>query len=372
MIAISANADAANKATLSTNGDSFGFVNTGYKDRYIPERRELTGSLDPKKGQLDTLKSAATQFNQTISDFYSTIDPSEGNVPQATNYYIERMSKIKNDEYPTRASSMIPVSVNFTIDGMAGFTMGQAFTISDQLLPYTYNNRIIQSQPGLGKDHINKVGFTIVGLTNTIENNQWNTSVRANMIFLKYATEFTGSVSQVVGITGEFLGTPTNESSAYVNPANVTIPTGDTRKNLVDAINKASGTTGVKMLALAHATIEGYYPNTKAYSNNNPGNIRSTQGPFIQFATLEEGAQALVNYINRAVNKQNRNYINANTLSQYINVYAPAADNNNPNSYIASILGYFKKFGVTKFNANSLISEISSFNDNVNLMLLRL
>ena len=368
MIAISANADAANKATLSTNGDSFGFVNTGYKDRYIPERRELTGSLDPKKGQLDTLKSAATQFNQTISDFYSTIDPSEGNVPQATNYYIERMSKIKNDEYPTRASSMIPVSVNFTMDGMAGFTMGQAFTISDQLLPYTYNNRIIQSQPGLGKDHINKVGFTIVGLTNTIENNQWNTSVRANMIFLKYATEFTGSVSQVVGITGEFLGTPTNESSAYVNPANVTIPTGDTRKNLVDAINKASGTTGVKMLALAHATIEGYYPNTKAYSNNNPGNIRSTQGPFIQFATLEEGAQALVNYINRAVNKQNRNYINANTLSQYINVYAPAADNNNPNSYIASILGYFKKFGVTKFNANSLISEISSFNDNVNLV----
>jgi GH24 family phage-related lysozyme (muramidase) len=194
MIAISANADVANKATLSSNGDNFGFINTSYKDRYIPVKGDINSNARTGSVSLDSAKASAIQFNQSISDFYSKINPSEANVSHATNYYIEKMSKIKNNEYPTRASTMIPVSVNFTTDGISGLVMGQGFTISDELLPYTYNNRIVRGVKGLEKDHINKVGFVVVGLTNTIENNQWNTSVRANMIFLKDKTEFVGSV----------------------------------------------------------------------------------------------------------------------------------------------------------------------------------
>ena len=218
MIAISANSDVAGKSTLSTNGDNFGFINTSYKDRFIPIKGDITGS---KATDQDTVKAAAIQFNQTISDFYSKINPSDSNVSQATNYYIERMSKIKNTEYPTRASAMIPVSVNFTTDGISGFTMGQAFSISDQLLPYTYNNRIVQDQKGLSKDHINKVGFVVVGLTNTIENNQWTTAVRANMIFLKYKTDFVGSVKQLTNTTVQFGVNPANIPSNTVGQASL-------------------------------------------------------------------------------------------------------------------------------------------------------
>jgi len=214
MIAISANADAKNKATLSTNGDSFGFINTNFVDRYIVNRGEISGN---NTGSLDAVKLAASQFNQTISDFYSTINPSEANVSQATNYYINKMTNIKNDDSATIASAMIPVSVNFTTDGISGFTIGQAFTISDQLLPYTYNNRIVANQPLLTKDHINKVGFVVVGLTNTIENNQWNTAVRANMIFLKNATYFSGSVKQLETKNVQFGFNPLNLLSLDVN-----------------------------------------------------------------------------------------------------------------------------------------------------------
>ena len=210
MIAISANSDIEGKSTLSTNGDSFGFVNTSYKDRFIPIKGDVTGSI---KSNQDTVKAAAIQFNQTISDFYSKINPSEANVSQATNYYIERMSKIKNNEYPTRASAMIPVSVNFTTDGVSGFTMGQAFTVSDQLLPYTYNNRIV-NQKGLSREQVNKVGFVVVGLTNTIENNQWNTAVRANMIFLKYKSDFVGSIKRLTNVNVQFQVNPTNENES--------------------------------------------------------------------------------------------------------------------------------------------------------------
>ena len=200
MLAISANSTISNKAALSTNGSSYGYINTNYIDRYITDRQEPTGSANVSK-ELDTMKISAAQFNQTISDFYSKINPSEATVSHATNYYIEKMSKIKNDEYPTRASAMIPVSVNFTTDGISGLAMGQAFTVSDELLPYTYGAKKVA---GLPKDHINNVGFVMVGLTHTIENNSWNTAVRANMIFLKDKTEFISGITRVENRVGTF------------------------------------------------------------------------------------------------------------------------------------------------------------------------
>ena len=209
MIAISANSTIPNKTTLSTNGDSVGFINTNYVDRYVPDRLEITGSDSGNKKNNDTLKAAAAQFNGAISDFYSKINPSQTSVGQATNYYIEKISTIKNNEYPTRASFMIPVSVNFTTDGISGMSMGHAFTISETLLPYTYSTR---KTTGFSEARVNNVGFVVVGLTHTIDGNQWSTSVKANMIFLKDKTEFKGDVVKVDTRRGTFGANEANES----------------------------------------------------------------------------------------------------------------------------------------------------------------
>ena len=207
-LAISANADVGSKASLSKNGDNYGYINTSYQDRYIVNRLEIKNTNTGSKTDvnLDSIINSALQFNQTISDFYSKINPSETTVDHATNYFIDKMTKIKNNEYPTRASAMIPVSINFSTDGISGFLMGQAFTIPDELLPYTYNARnvINTDAKGLKADHINKVGFVVVGLNHSLENNQWTTNVRANMIFLKDKTEFSGSVVQTDNRSGLF------------------------------------------------------------------------------------------------------------------------------------------------------------------------
>ena len=209
MLAISANSTIPNKATLSTNGDSFGFINTNFIDRYITDKLPPTGSNESKKTN-DTLKTSAAQFNSTISDFYSKINPSQTTVAHATNYYIEKMATIKNDDYATRASFMIPVSVNLTMDGISGFNMGQAFSIPDKLLPYTYT---VRKTEGFSPDRVNNIGFVTVGLTHKIENNQWDTSIRANMIFLKNKTEFEQStVERVEGRSGQFGVNPSNVS----------------------------------------------------------------------------------------------------------------------------------------------------------------
>lgn len=234
MIAISANSDVKDKALLSQNGDSFGFINTGYKDRYIPIKGELSQEEKDeianqqkinREAVVDGLKNAAIQFNSNIGSYYSTDNLAEGTINQATNYYIKAMSDRKNDDPATRAPSIIPVSVNFTMDGIAGMTMGQAFSVSDQFLPYTYNNRSIQSIKSLSKENLNKVGFAITGLTNTIDNNQWTTSVKGSMIFLKTAEQLEGKIDLAVegkkDIKVRSTTTTTNTDSVVSSYANL-------------------------------------------------------------------------------------------------------------------------------------------------------
>lgn len=185
MIAISANSTAPGLSSLSKTSDSFGFYNLGYTDRYIADRGELqvTRSLPT-----NAMINSAIQFNKAIETYYSDTTPAESSVSHATNYFIERMSKIKGAEKGSRSSAVIPVSLNFSTDGLSGLGMGQAFTISKEFLPYTYDLSL--RDPYGESDKTNTVGFVVVGLDQTIEGNQWLSNVRANMMFLKKRQDF--------------------------------------------------------------------------------------------------------------------------------------------------------------------------------------
>jgi len=184
MLAISANSNPVEQVQSSTNGDSFGFINSNYVDRYIP--RKLSAG-DAKSSKKDGEIVASVQFNQTISDFYSKINPAYSDVSQATNFFIDKLAIVKNENTASRSSAMIPVGINFSTDGIGGLCMGQAFTVSDELLPYNYTSK----KPGtLFDGYINQVGFCIVGLNHTIDSNTWTTSVRTQMIPVKDKTKF--------------------------------------------------------------------------------------------------------------------------------------------------------------------------------------
>jgi len=185
MIAISANSNRENLSSLSKTSDSFGFYNLGYNDRYIKDRGELKSESSKVS---DATVNSAIQFNKAIETYYSDTTIAETSVSHATNYFIQRMSKIKGEEKGTRASAVIPVSLNFSIDGISGLGMGQAFTISQQFLPQTYDINL--RNPYGEQDKVNTVGFVVVGLDQTIEGNQWISNVRANMMFLKKAQDF--------------------------------------------------------------------------------------------------------------------------------------------------------------------------------------
>lgn len=190
MIAISANSDIKEQAQLSTNAESLGFINVNYTDRYIPRR---LAASDMKTATKNGEIVSAIQFNQSVNDFYRSTTPSYSDVSQMTSYYIEKMSKVKNRESGSRASSMIPVSVNISTDGLGGLSMGHAFTISDELLPYNYASK--KASTGID-GNVNQVGFAIVGLSHAIDGNVWNTTIRANMVAVKDKSAFNWTVAQ--------------------------------------------------------------------------------------------------------------------------------------------------------------------------------
>jgi hypothetical protein len=188
MIAISSNSDA--KYAMSTDATSFGFINTNFVDRYVNNKTEIAANNANKKVEsTDSLKNSAIMFNETITEYYGTTDPKDDSLGHATNYYIEKMSRVKA-QGPTRSSVLIPLSLNFTTDGISGFRIGNAFTVSDKFLPYTYNQRTITSPVK------QKVGFCVVGVTHNIQENVWNTSIRSHMIYLKDTTDFKGELNQ--------------------------------------------------------------------------------------------------------------------------------------------------------------------------------
>jgi hypothetical protein len=202
MVAISSNADS--KYANSTNATDLGLINTGYTDRYINNKTEISNEKEKEKSNSNAaVINSAIKFDKTIKEFYGSISPSTDTVSFATNYYINKMSKVKSEEIGSRASALIPVSINFTTDGISGMNIGQGFTIPDKFLPYTYNERKVVNGA------LRKVGFVILGAQQSFEANQWNTSIRANMIFLKDKDDFNSSVANQYSSVKEFKGTPT-------------------------------------------------------------------------------------------------------------------------------------------------------------------
>jgi hypothetical protein len=120
---------------------------------------------------------------------------------------------------------------------------------------------------------------------------------------------------------------------------------------------------GLKLLLAAHAQLEGFYPGSKSYRTNNPGNVGTygsgANSHTTSFPTLAEGIQAQYNKVlGPALNGTSKYYKPDNKLIEYLYHYAPPTDGNDPIAYAAFIIGYFAKNGIT-ITADMTITEIS-------------
>jgi hypothetical protein len=130
-------------------------------------------------------------FNEHINSIYSNFLLSPEKIDLAKNYYIERMSKVKSGDPIVTAAPFIPAELEMTLDGVSGIIMGNAFTVPQNRLPLSLR----------GKNGLAKIAFIVTGLTHTIQNNEWLTKIKGQMIKLREETE----IPKATGIVGELI-----------------------------------------------------------------------------------------------------------------------------------------------------------------------
>lgn len=311
LIAISANSDIKQQSQRSINADSIGFINVNYTDRYIPRRFSNSDLItSTKNGEI----ISSIQFNKSVEDFYSSINISYQDVSQMTSFYIEKMSKVKATESGSRASMMVPVSVNLSTDGIGGLSMGHSFTIPEQMLPYNYYSK--KANTGIDGT-VNQVGFAIVGLSHTIEGNVWNTSLKANMVAVKDLQAYKWTVAQLKESKKDF-AVSNNYGLPYSGPTPNANTLRDSLKNLgyqekgreISNAGDISAAMAQKA-SLLFAFIKQQVPGVSItvtgghdqyHTYNNPGSSHNT-GNSIDF-TIYPNQQKDINAVVKVINEK--------------------------------------------------------------------
>lgn len=203
MIAISA--QAATSSVNATDHSEFSWLNQNFKDRYKPyiEDASKSDATPPPVNKVDKSNNqssntqpvikpndqeAADKFDDHVQSIYKNYRLLEDATNAQKNYYIERMSKVKSEDAVTSAAPFIPAEIEITMDGISGIVMGNAFNIPPQRLPNTYK-----------ENGFPRVGFIVNGLTHTIENNEWVTKIKGQMIKLREQSGLKASVAIATG-----------------------------------------------------------------------------------------------------------------------------------------------------------------------------
>jgi GH24 family phage-related lysozyme (muramidase) len=202
IIAISG--QSSTKAVNSTDHSAFSYLNTHFEDRYKPRVTDSSTEVAKSNQKQQEKKEIeehdldqATQFNaHIVSVYYGGYPLSKKKIPFAINYYINSTAVVKSTDNITLGAPIIPANLNITLDGISGIVMGNAFTIPEDRLPAS-----LRGNGGLNKNA--KVGFVVVGLTHTLESNQWLTQIRGQMIRLRDDVDY-GTKRQLVQVSTAF------------------------------------------------------------------------------------------------------------------------------------------------------------------------
>jgi len=252
MIAISA--QAATGSVNATDHSELSYLNQHYKDRYKPWIQDPSnGGSGTNTNTTGSAKEASNDqklaqlFSDHVSGIYANINNfSVDKIESAKNYYIERMSKVKSGDPITTAAPFIPADLEITLDGISGIIMGNAFTIPENRLPMSLR----------GNDGFTKVGFIVTGLSHTVDNNEWLTRIKGQMIKLRTSLNY-GAVQQI--------------TSTQVIPQTIASNSGGLTGAVIDdAVNFIKKHEGLASMKKVNTSVKNTSGITYASSNINP------------------------------------------------------------------------------------------------------
>lgn len=356
------------KGTSKTDTPSSGSILKDYKAQ-IDAFNVFVGDLGSWKGQKFPKwnQEAITAFSNAATTFYEYDQAKQTQKAQETN---------KSAASPN--AGFLPFDLSITMDGLSGMKVYQKYIIDTTYLPSNYPSSL---------------EFIIKGISNTIENNEWITTLESMAV---PKNPFGSSIAE-----GPVEQASRNETRG-TNPGSGNLNAVKGNANLRQVLINAGYREGTAAYQFAYSigTKEGWNATanngigTRSYRNNNPGNldysdslrlidpgVKLENNPygadrFAHFTTAELGAKALVetkikNWANgrMPITAGNQSiivsYKGGNkykkgtnpTIAQFFFTYAPPTDGNNTEKYITDVIRDLSKIK-PGINRNTLVKDI--------------
>ena len=159
--------------------------NTGLRDRHLYEKadKKTANKKASNKTENDTLEERAKVFaekDDELKDFIKRVNKPTSkfkvDLPESefddmavlhqsvTEQYLNKITVDKKINAP----GLIPFELSFTMKGISGIKVGQAFKVNEFFLPKRYQNR---------------VAYIVTGLDHLVDDNKWTTNVTSQIIF---------------------------------------------------------------------------------------------------------------------------------------------------------------------------------------------
>lgn len=117
---------------------------------------------------------------------------------------------------------------------------------------------------------------------------------------------------------------------------------------------------GLEAVADAIMAFEGWKPGSRSYRNRNPGNLEHL-GEYVVYPSMMDGYRALLNDLRAKFTGVSKHNLGPNaTVLQLMNVYAPAEDHNDPESYAEFVIKWVSTVLGKPITLASKLSEIWS------------
>ena len=412
MVTVGATAGGYVKGTEAT---AFSKWNVGLLDRY---KEEFT------PGNLTSVKKAneddeaeinyATEFiyngywtrygiTSLTGDFNLSPDAIERNLSIVTEYYKYIIAKESLDQDTSGGTvGFIPFKLGITLDGISGIKIYNKLEVNTEFLPKAYGKTVDLIVTGVshnlvGNDWETQIETTVIPKTgkqslvsipeNIIQETLQNVQSSKKPARWPY---YSDSDAVPLDIESPSKGTPPN-SNASVSFS------GAIKTEYYPVLKSINGKTkGLKLLALVMSQKEGFYPGSRSYRTNNPGNIGNTDsGANSKLKDLKTGIEKQLTYLYGVAQGTNSNYpLNAikdiepyyspeidknqknynltpylpgykfkytGTLEQFVKIYSTGARGGN--SYLSIIISFFRKNGFSNVTEKTKLADLIKLNN---------
>jgi len=174
MIAVAAQSR-ENISAIQTS--TYNYINEGLVDRLLGDKtnkkedqgdnKEGLAEERAKEAKLNSILKLIQYVNNYVIPNNINSDSYASNLSTMNGYLNTLLVEMEGG---TNYKAVIPISVNLTVDGLSGLTIGEIFTVDKKVLP---------------RDHKDKsIGFIITKLANQIIGGSWTTNIESQMCVL--------------------------------------------------------------------------------------------------------------------------------------------------------------------------------------------